>query len=762
MSAPPRDLAVPDLWEQSLQKSLARREPNRRTSIAATATAPASGTEGRRASGAASTRRTPAARVNGRRRGASAPARAAAMPAREPANAPVRAAVAMPVRELASARRRDLGQSQAWELSLGRSRARRRAAQLRFVPTRSRAKRISLGTLVALTAAPAASLGDGNVIPALASTKNVPTTTTKHEILLRRGSHGRQVRLLQQALGVKADGVFGPETEAAVISFQTRRGLESDGVVGPQTKAALAGGAAQAAGSVATIASVEREGSTAVPAGGGEGAATSAVTSGEATGSNAPSGAATHSEATSAEHEAATSSTGSEGELTGDVKTLQGALHVKVDGIFGPETEGAVIRYQRELGLHVDGIVGPETWGALGYEGRADLYPPASAVPASLAYHEASTVGAKPASATATIAGAGAGAKQKAPAGANPARATTPAGANPVRVLQEALGVSVDGSFGPETLAAVKRFQSERHLEVDGVVGPETWAALGYEGMKQISEAHGWVIATQPHRQNAVQHAPASHAEATVASVGDPHTAPAAQPAPSGAGVGHPVQLLQSLLHVSVDGEFGPETLAAVKRFQSEHHLEADGVVGPETWAALGYHGVKELHPLAWALPHPAASSSSAGGSDGSGSDGSGSSGSGSSGSGSAVSSAESNAQGLIQRMIAAGNEIATKPYVWGGGHGSWISEGYDCSGSVSYVLHAAGLLSSPQDSGELESFGEPGPGRYVTIYANAEHVWMTIDGRRFDTVALAEDGTRWSSTMAPTEGYVVRHPAGL
>ncbi len=89
--------------------------------------------------------------------------------------------------------------------------------------------------------------------------------------------------------------------------------------------------------------------------------------------------------------------------------------------------------------------------------------------------------------------------------------------------------------------------------------------------------------------------------------------------------------------------------------------------------------------------------------------------------------------------MIAAADEIATRPYVYGGGHGSFESAGYDCSGSVSYALHGGGLLSSPEDSTGLESYGEPGPGKYITIYANAEHACMTIDGRRFDTVALQE-----------------------
>jgi peptidoglycan hydrolase CwlO-like protein len=119
-------------------------------------------------------------------------------------------------------------------------------------------------------------------------------------------------------------------------------------------------------------------------------------------------------------------------------------------------------------------------------------------------------------------------------------------------------------------------------------------------------------------------------------------------------------------------------------------------------------------------------------------------------------------APAAVREMIAAGNAIATLPYIWGGGHGSFISPGYDCSGSVSYVLNAAGLLSAPETSGALESFGDPGPGQWVTIYANAGHVWMEIAGWRFDTVALAEDGTRWSQGGGEFAGFVVRHPPGL
>jgi hypothetical protein len=115
-----------------------------------------------------------------------------------------------------------------------------------------------------------------------------------------------------------------------------------------------------------------------------------------------------------------------------------------------------------------------------------------------------------------------------------------------------------------------------------------------------------------------------------------------------------------------------------------------------------------------------------------------------------------------VQQMIAAGNAIATLPYIWGGGHASFQADGYDCSGSVSYVLAAAGLLSTPEDSGEFTTYGDPGPGRWVTIYASYGHVWMTIAGRRFDTVALAEDGSRWSEGGGEFAGFVERHPPGL
>ena len=123
---------------------------------------------------------------------------------------------------------------------------------------------------------------------------------------------------------------------------------------------------------------------------------------------------------------------------------------------------------------------------------------------------------------------------------------------------------------------------------------------------------------------------------------------------------------------------------------------------------------------------------------------------------------APAGAPAAVQEMIDAGNAIATLPYIWGGGHGSFVSPGYDCSGSVSYVLAAAGLLSAPETSSEFMSYGDAGEGQWVTIHATDGHVWMTIAGWRFDTVALQEDGTRWSQGGGEFDGYVDRYPPGL
>ena len=117
----------------------------------------------------------------------------------------------------------------------------------------------------------------------------------------------------------------------------------------------------------------------------------------------------------------------------------------------------------------------------------------------------------------------------------------------------------------------------------------------------------------------------------------------------------------------------------------------------------------------------------------------------------------------VIQKVVAGANEIADFPYVFGGGHASFVDNAYDCSGSVSYALAAGGLLSAPETSGELESWGAPGPGRYITVFANAGHTYMYVDGILYDTAGRSGVyASRWQVTGVDNSGYVVRHYPGL
>jgi cell wall-associated NlpC family hydrolase len=116
-----------------------------------------------------------------------------------------------------------------------------------------------------------------------------------------------------------------------------------------------------------------------------------------------------------------------------------------------------------------------------------------------------------------------------------------------------------------------------------------------------------------------------------------------------------------------------------------------------------------------------------------------------------------------VLKIIEAGNAIARTPYKWGGGHGRFLDTGYDCSGSVSFALYAAGLIAGPSDSSGLMGWGKAGPGKWVTVYSSPGHVYMEVAGIRFDTSGAQRTGSRWQNDLRGNRpGFVARHPPGL
>jgi len=370
--------------------------------------------------------------------------------------------------------------------------------------------------------------------------------------------------------------------------------------------------------------------------------------------------------------------------------------------------------------------------------------------------------------------------------------------------VQRMLGVTVDGEIGPATAAAIRHFQAAHGLTANGIVDQTTYDAMQAADPAPTQTAATTIVSrtisahdasaaaavplTAPVEASSTSSTATTTATTPTADTGGAasgtttldgtadtttttaaDTAVATQPAvPLG------VSALQAALDIPADGTFGAQTKAAVEAFQSAHGLAVDGVVGPATRAALGLGAGPTLRDTEPPPPAPATTETTSDASTPAAGDqttsqttttsSDSSSGSGTSGDSSDTTTSTGEPADVaagMSEMVSAAYSIATLPYIWGGGHGSWISPGYDCSGSVSFVLHAAGLLSAPEDSSELESYGAPGPGQYITIYATAGHAWMTIDGRRFDTVALSEDGSRWADGGGEFAGYVVRHPVG-
>jgi peptidoglycan hydrolase-like protein with peptidoglycan-binding domain len=288
-----------------------------------------------------------------------------------------------------------------------------------------------------------------------------------------------------------------------------------------------------------------------------------------------------------------------------------------------------------------------------------------------------------------------------------------------------------DGQYGDSTAALVRRFQRAARLKVTGVADPSTVSVLrkAASGKVSVNTSGGFDMRT---------------ADTSNRHLGD------RIPLTKGMS-GHDVKILQDYLRragfkASIDGEFGSGTLRAVKQFETDQQQDPDGVVDAPDIDLLRslVDGDKGVAPETPTEPAPLAPGDKATvGPDG-------------------LASAPVNAPDAVKQIIAAGNAIATKPYRYGGGHGSWQDTGYDCSGSVSYALHGAGLLDTAMPSGNFMSWGEKGPGQWVTLYANDGHIYMIVAGLRFDTSGRQQDGTRWHTDLRSGGGYTVVHPPGL
>jgi cell wall-associated NlpC family hydrolase len=213
---------------------------------------------------------------------------------------------------------------------------------------------------------------------------------------------------------------------------------------------------------------------------------------------------------------------------------------------------------------------------------------------------------------------------------------------------------------------------------------------------------------------------------------------------------GSDVRKLQKLLTTyglptAIDGQFGGHTASRVRAWETATDRVVNGRVSRRQAIALQTTVASGQRYVRPAAPEPTAAAGRATlAADG------------------ITAIAPPDAPAKVRAIIAAGNEIATKPYKYGGGHGKWRDSGYDCSGSMSYAFHGAGMLDTALDSTGFMSWGKPGKGSWVTTYAHGGHSYMVVAGLRFDTSGLAADGSRWHTSKRSASGYTVRHPNGL
>jgi cell wall-associated NlpC family hydrolase len=207
--------------------------------------------------------------------------------------------------------------------------------------------------------------------------------------------------------------------------------------------------------------------------------------------------------------------------------------------------------------------------------------------------------------------------------------------------------------------------------------------------------------------------------------------------------------LTQVGLRTEIDGQYGPHTGRRVKSWERRSDERVNGRVSrgeARKMKSQVQRGVRVFEPApetTSTTPAPAGEKATLG-SDG-------------------LAVAPESAPDEVKGAIAAANKIVGKPYKYGGGHGRWNDSGYDCSGSMSYALHGAGLLNRQLTSGDFMSWGRKGRGTWITVYANSGHGFLKIAGLRWDTGwNNAGKGPRWSTQMRPTDGYVVRHPSGF